>query len=46
MFPDIDWSLFITELGLISLAAVCLFLDLFLPAHKDKGKILANTAIS
>ncbi len=44
MHLDIIWPIFKTEIGLIALTLVCIFLDLFLPREK-KGIILSNVAL-
>lgn len=44
MHLDIIWPLFKTEIGLIALTLVCIFLDLFLPKER-KSNLLANVAL-
>lgn len=46
MIPDIHFSLFTTEIGLIVLALACLLGDLILPRGANRGRILANGSIA
>lgn len=46
MLPDINWSLFSVELGMIALSLFCLILDIFIKNSKERGKVLANTAMA